>query len=310
MNEVLKLLALDSGLPLDDVARIVRTAPNRYKQYQIPKRSGGHREIAQPAREVKLLQRILIGRILSNLPVHDAARAYRSGMSIRDNAGPHAGSGPILKMDFVDFFPSIRSDDWIAYCEKKGLLSEEDRVITARVFFRRKKNEHVHKLSIGAPSSPALCNILLYEFDEVITAAAAQRGIAYTRYADDLTFSGQRLGMLKDMIQVVERATRQINSPKLKVHPGKTTFITSSRRRVVTGVTLANDGALSVGRERKRRISAAVHRASLGQLPAERLAILAGELAFVNVVEPNFLDRLRQRYSEQTIKSIQRLIKK
>lgn len=308
MSELLRLLALDSGLSVEDVSRIVRTAPSRYKQYEIRKRNGGKREIAQPAREVKMLQRILIARILSDLPVHEAARAYRPGTSIKDNASPHAGSGPILKMDFENFFPSIRAEDWIAYCAKRNLLSEEDRMVTAQVFFRRKKKERIRKLSIGAPSSPALCNILLYEFDRIVTAEATERDIKYTRYADDLTFSGQRIGMLKDMIKVVEKAARQIGSPRLKVHPGKTTFVTARHRRTVTGVTLANDGSLSVGHERKRRISAGVHRASLGQLSAKQMGTLAGELAFVNVVEPQFIDRLRRKYGEQVVKAIQKSV--
>lgn len=300
------MLAFESGLSLDDVTRIVRTAPNRYKQYTIPKRTGGRREIAQPAREVKLLQRILIAKLLADLPVHHTAKAYRPGMSIRDNARLHAGAGPILKMDFQNFFPSIRSEDWIAYCIKNDLLTREDRAITAQVFFRRKKTERIHKLSIGAPSSPSLCNILLFEFDEIVHAEAEKRGIRYTRYADDLTFSGQRIGMLKDMVKVVEKTTRQIASPKLRVHPEKTTFITARNRRLVTGVVLSNDGCLSVGRDRKRAMSAGVHRASLGQLSLEQRRRLAGELAFVNVVEPEFLDRLRQKYGQEILTAIKK----
>jgi RNA-directed DNA polymerase len=83
------------------------------------------REIAQPAREVKMLQRILIDHLLLTLPVHHAARAYRKGLSIRDNAAPHAGSHPILKMDFKDFFPSIRSSDWEKHCNENNILERK-----------------------------------------------------------------------------------------------------------------------------------------------------------------------------------------
>ncbi|WP_254073144.1 reverse transcriptase domain-containing protein, partial [Acidisphaera sp. S103] len=153
------------------------------------------------------------------------------------------------------------------------------------IMFRRIKGEQLLKLSIGAPSSPSLCNILLFEFDKLVDAEARKRGIIYTRYADDLTFSGQRVGMLKDMIKVVQKSTRDIVRPRLTVNSAKTTFITASRRRVVTGVTLANDGALSLGRDRKRLISAQVHHASLGKLSPGDLELLAGQLAFANVVE-------------------------
>jgi len=263
------------------------------------------REIAQPARELKMLQRILIDRVLSELPVHDAARAYRKGLSIRDNAVPHAGSGPILKMDFENFFPSIRSTDWESYCDQNNILDPADRRISSLIFFRRAKHERVLKLSIGAPSSPMLCNILLREFDELVAIGADRRRIVYTRYADDLTFSGQRMGMLKDMVKIVEQSVRTIKQPHLTINKEKTTFITSQRRRVVTGVTLANDGSLSLGHDRKRKISAQVHHASLGKLSAIEMGVLAGQLAFVKVVEPAFLERLRSRYGIKVIELIQ-----
>lgn len=89
----------------------------------------------------------------------------------------------------------------------------------------------------------------------------------------------------------------------------KTTFVTRKYRRVVTGVTLTNDGALSIGRDRKRIISAQVHHASLGKLSGEELAALAGYLGFANVVEPGFLDMLRRKYGADVIKGIQRAAK-
>src|SRR5690349_9067277 len=150
------MLSAETGLVQHDLDRIIKTAPRRYKVFEIPKRNGGMREIAQPARELKLLQRVLVEKLLAQLPIHDAARAYRVGMSIRDNAAPHCGGGPILKMDFRDFFPSIRSTDWEAYCAEHNLLTPEDRKIASAIFFRRRKGERVLRLSIGAPSSPSL----------------------------------------------------------------------------------------------------------------------------------------------------------
>lgn len=308
MSALLSLLSLNSGLPPNDLERIVRSAPRRYKVFRIPKRAGGYREIAQPAREVKLLQRILLDTHLANLPVHDAAKAYRKGHSLPENATPHAGTTPILKLDFKDFFPSIRSSDWIAYCERTNLFEPPDRELSALILFRRAKSEHLLKLSIGAPSSPLISNVLLFEFDTAIAAEAERRGIVYTRYADDLTFSGQRIGMLKDMIKVTDRVVRALPFPKLTINQDKTTFVTTATRRVVTGITLANDGTTGLGRNRKRLVSAQVHRASKGLLQPEELQSLCGYLAFVNVVEPAFIVWLREKYGNATIDSIQRAI--
>ena len=294
MSRLFTLLSEETGLSSLDLLTIIRTAPGRYKVYTIPKRNGGDREIAQPAREVKILQRVLLLRLLADLPVHEAAIAYRLGRSIRDNADPHKGKGPILKMDFADFFPSIRSEDWERYCERSGILDKSDIDLSSLIFFRRAKGERLLKLSIGAPSSPALSNVLMFDFDTLVADEARRRRIVYTRYADDLTFSGQMIGMLRDMIKVVESTSRKAQLSHLSIHPEKTTFVTAKHRRVVTGIVLTNDGALSMARGRKRTISAQVHHASLGELAGDQLIELAGYLGFANAVEPSFLDRLRK----------------
>jgi RNA-directed DNA polymerase len=119
-----------------------------------------------------------------------------------------------------------------------------------------------------------------------------------------MTFSGQRIGMLKDMVQVVSLTARQLQRPKLTVNQEKTTFVTSKVRRVVTGVTLANDGKLSLGRDRKRLLSAQVHYAINGKLDAVQLLKLSGYLAFANVAEPSFLERLYKKYGYDQIQKI------
>jgi hypothetical protein len=93
MSEIVRLLSVETGLPDSTVRRIMTSAPVRYKEYLIAKRSGGTRQIAQPAREVKLLQRAFVSTFLSSLPIHQCATAYRAGLSIRDNAAPHIGHG-------------------------------------------------------------------------------------------------------------------------------------------------------------------------------------------------------------------------
>lgn len=308
MSELLNLLIAESGMDIDDLKRVIKTAPKRYKVFEIDKRSGGKREIAQPARELKRLQRILIEHILAPLPVHPAATAYRKGLSILDNAKPHSGSGPILKMDFKDFFPSIRSEDWLLYCAENHILSVEDRKISAQLLFRQAKFEHLLKLSIGAPSSPMLSNILMAGFDQAITTEAERRKIIYTRYADDLTFSGQRAGMLKDMIKEVVRAVRRMDRPKLRINAEKTTFVTAATKRAVTGIVLANDGSVGIGRDRKRLLSSRVHHAIIDKVERNDLQKLAGELAYVNVVEPEFIAWLQRKYGREQIELIKRVM--
>lgn len=306
MIDILSSLSSATGLTMDDLVRIVNTAPRRYKTFEIPKRNGEMREISQPARELKFIQRVLMEAVLQDLPVHGAAKAYRRGVSIKDNAIAHSGTGPILKMDFRDFFPSIKGTDWFDYCRRNNVLDEKNAIISCNLFFRRARGEKLLKLSIGAPSSPMISNILLYEFDSIVSEEAKRRRINYTRYADDLTFSGQRIGMLKDMLQVVAAATRQIKRPRLRVNDAKTTFITGASRRMVTGIVLSNDGSIGLGHDRKRLLSAKVHHVLTGKLVGDEVAKLAGELSFANMAEPGFLDKLRAKYGTEIIDRIKK----
>jgi RNA-directed DNA polymerase len=305
MNAVLSKLSERSGLPVHLLFKIVKTAPDRYKTFEIPKRTGGVRLISQPAREVKRLQRIAAELFLSGLPIHHAATAYRTGKSIRDNALPHALNGPILKMDFQDFFPSIKLRDWLRYCNDTNAFQQEEAEILGRLFFRRVPGERLHQLAIGAPSSPLLSNILLYNFDSTIDSLIEADSVSYTRYADDLTFSAERTGYLTGVRKYVKIALNEIQYPRLSINQEKTVYATRRFRRSITGLVLSNEGKVTIGRDRKRVLRAAVHRASLGQLNEVQCMQLCGMLAYVNAVEPTFLNTLIRVYGVALIRRIQ-----
>ena len=154
-------------VPESVVRDIVATAPYRYKVYKVPKKFGdGYRTIAQPAKEVKALQRFLVLNVLSKLSVHGAATAYRKGQGIRRNAEHHVRSRYMLKMDFINFFPSLRHHDILRHLDRhmSNSLSEEDLVVICRIGFWRPRGENELRLSIGAPSSPTISNALMLDF--------------------------------------------------------------------------------------------------------------------------------------------------
>lgn len=306
MASLLRTMAIETGLSEVVVQRIMQSAPHRYKQYKIDKRNGGKRQISQPATEVKLLQRVFVDLYLSKLPVHPAAMAYLPNKSILDNAKAHAQAGSILKMDFRDFFPSIRKASWMSYCAEFSILENHtERDLAASLLFQRPNGSGAMQLAIGAPSSPTLSNILMFRFDEIISSEVSQDKVVYTRYADDLTFSAERSWNLVDVEKTVKRALREIPYPRLQLHPDKTTHITKKFSRNVTGLVLANDGRVTIGKGRKRAIHAATHSASLGRLDARQMQKLAGMLAFVHSVEPAFISVLERRYGFETIMRLQ-----
>lgn len=305
MSELVPRLTRATGLTDRDVRAIISNAPSRYKTYEIAKRNGGTRTISQPAREVKALQRVIMAEILSTLPVHPSASAYRPGMSIADNAGAHRGDGPILKFDFANFFPSILARDWQLYCEKMSLFADaEDVELSTRILFQRRKRSTVFRLAIGAPSSPSLSNVLMNEFDTEIARLVGAEHVTYTRYADDLTFSARRVGFLREVEKTLRRVIRNLSSPSLQINEEKTVLATRKYKRVVTGLVLTNDGKVSVGHERKRNIRAALHWAQHGKLDQAQLMHLSGLLAFVKDVEPLFFERMCDRYGMDLIRQI------
>jgi RNA-directed DNA polymerase len=307
VSELLNALIEGTGLSEAYVRRIISRAPISYKEYTIPKRDGTRRWIAQPAREVKALQYVLLERFLKDLPVHPAATAYRPGRSIRNNVEPHADNGPIFKFDFENFFPSILAADWHFYCEQRGLFNElDDRAMAANILFHRSKRSSILRLAIGAPSSPHLSNLLMYQFDARIVEIVQRDFVTYTRYADDLTFSAKRTGYLVGVERALKRVIQEIRSPKLRLNQAKTVLATKKYHRQVTGLVISNDGKVSLGRDRKRLIRAALHRESQNKLPQDARVRLSGLLAFVHAVEPEFLDRLVAKYGHAVIDRLKR----
>jgi len=293
------------GLTLVELYAIVVTAPKRYKSYEIPKRSGGFRTISQPSRELKSIQYFLINDVLSKLPVHPSAMAYREGSSIAKNALRHVSSRVILKLDFENFFGSIRVADWRRYA--LGRLphwSEMDFGFSAQVMFWGCGGRSPICLSIGAPVSPILSNAIRDDFDVQMSRFAAEADLVYTRYADDLTISSNDFLDANAIIKQVQAALARSDAPRLSLNEAKTYLASKARSRRVTGLVLSNEGAVSLGRDRKRLISAMVHRAGLGQLSAKELMTLHGLLAFAHDVEPDFVVRLERKYGGEAIAAL------
>lgn len=308
--DVEHFLATELGLGDRSAAQLIRSAPERYKVYHIKKRnSDDTREIAHPASELKIVQRALVDKWLCNLPIHPAAMAYVKGTSIRLNAATHAENGPIKKFDFENFFPSLTEQTWISYCLRTHFCDRNQAVLLGRLLFRRPRGGQILRLSIGAPSSPIVSNILMYEFDRLISERVSAEFVTYTRYADDLTFSAKRTGYLNSVEPILRRTLNQLSSPKLKLNESKTVTATRKYRRQVTGLILTNDKRVSLGREKKRLLRAAIHRFSKDELTIDETVTLAGQMAFAADVEPEFYTRMQLKYGSETLSALKLSVK-
>ncbi len=286
---------------------LIATAPSRYKVHYIEKRGGkGRREIAQPTKEIKFLQRMLVKHELATLPIHDAAVAYRAGLSIADHAQPHAMGRYLLKLDFKNFFPSIKWPSLGRLLTRDTQYTEVDLWILGNLLCRKAKSTGAHQLSIGAPSSPHVSNYFLHEFDSKLTDFCSRRGVRYTRYADDLALSTKTPGALDVVEQEVRRLLEELAYLGLQLNEEKSINVSKKSRRTLVGLTLSNDGHASIGREAKRQLRVCIHRAALGTLCPEDLANLQGRLAFTYAIDPEFVDQLLARYGFASISDIGR----
>lgn len=280
------------------------SAPYKYKVYTIPKRNSGHRVIAHPSRELKLYQRAVLLVLDEYLTAHRASFAYLLGKSIKDNALQHVNNKYLLKMDFSDFFNSIVPDMFLTALQHKGvtLSDAETRLLTNLLFWNKTKSiDEKLVLSVGAPSSPSISNLIMYDFDLFVFNYCLDRSIVYTRYADDLTFSTNKKDVLFDIPRVVKGALGSFFKHRIMVNERKTVFSSKAHNRHVTGVTITNENTLSIGRERKRMISSMLHKFKIGKLDEAEFDYLKGILAFALFIEPNFLNRLEVKYGRELL---------
>lgn len=281
-----------------DLLSFAATAPYRYKKYYIDKRNGtGQRLIAHPSKELKFIQRLVIDFIGEKIFVHEASFAYKSGVGIKDNALVHVKSKYLLKMDFEDFFNSITPVLLFRVLKRQGVnFNAVERKFLDNILFFRKLRGGALRLSVGAPSSPIISNVVMYYFDTLIEEYCKENKINYSRYADDITFSTNIKGILFLVPAIVAEALNEETYGKVSVNNKKTVFSSKAHNRHVTGVTLSNDGILSIGRDRKRLISSMVHRYSNNLLSEEDIAKLIGVLSFSHNIEPEFVTRLNKKY--------------
>jgi retron-type reverse transcriptase len=183
-------------------------------------------------------------------------------------------------------------------------LEETDFERLMKILFWRPKGRPELQLSIGAPSSPHLSNAMMFDFDAEMSKFCQERNVKYTRYADDMTFSMDEKQLRGQVLQRVLDVLKELPFPKLEVNTKKTVFGSKAHRRMVTGLILSNDGSVSLGRERKRRIRAQLNYLIHGRLTEKDRAAVRGMLAFARDIEPGFFRRMVQKYGPELINKL------
>lgn len=234
------------GVELSELQKMIANPRRFYREFSIPKKRGGRRPVSAPYPSLLLCQTWIYENILKAISVHFCCHAYIEKKSIISNATPHLGKTAILKMDMEEFFPSIPINWVINLFSNLGYAHNVSYYLASLCCLNG-------VLPQGASTSPALSNILLKHLDSRLYKLSKKYKLAYTRYADDLTFSGDYIPhKLIDVISDV------ITDTGLSVNKQKTSLIIGNKKKIVTGISVQGNN-LTLPRSSKRQIKQEIH---------------------------------------------------
>ncbi len=238
-----------------------------YHYKVLAKRSGDVRLIEAPQRRLKELQQRILADILEKIPVHPAVHGFRKGRSIKTFVAPHVRRRIVLRMDVREFSPSFHGSRVQAFFRTAGYpesvadmlggicTNAVPRCIWNQSYFDF-GSAQLHEAGMlygrshlpqGAPTSPALANLCAYRIDCRLSGLAASAGAEYTRYADDLAFSGNE-AFSNYALRFSEHVAAVLLEEGFRVHHRKTRIMRSGRRQYLAGLVV-NEKANIVRRD-------------------------------------------------------------
>jgi hypothetical protein len=289
----------------------------------VPKRSGGARLLEAPKARLKAIQRRVLHEILDLIPPHDAAHGFRAGRSAVTHAAAHVGQRVVLRLDLEDFFPTVPYGRIVGVFQAAGYSDDVARLLAGlstchapsglampmspmasaaevAASFRARQLYRARHLPQGAPTSPALANLCVYGMDVRLSGAARAAEATYTRYADDLVFSGDD-AFLRRAPRFLAFAAAIVSECGFHVNHRKTRRMPRGVRQEVTGLVV--NERVTIARDAYDRLKATLHnyaaRGPHGQNldgHANPRAHLAGAVAWVEHVQPERGAKLRRLF--------------
>jgi RNA-directed DNA polymerase len=259
-----------------NVLYLFHTIEKQYVSFEIPKKSGGQRQILAPKRQMKYLQRNIADLLALFYQPNLFCHGFVKGRSIVSNAEFHTNKNYVLNVDIENFFPSI------GYNKINNALNSSPFHFSekiAKIILRIATYEG--SLPQGSPISPILSNICCNQLDIDLSEFARKYKLSYSRYADDISFSGYRMIFDKIFFKELNSIIRKKN--KLKLNKSKTRIQSKNKRQEVTGVVV-ND-KLNINREYVRNLRSLIHHMKLGKAPKNAQSVIIGKLEFLKMIK-------------------------
>jgi hypothetical protein len=234
------------GISKYNLFKIINRPTDFYHTYNIPKRSGGLREISAPRPIILNCQRWIYENILINQELHSSCKGFRKEISITHNASQHLGKKFLLKLDLKDFFPSITFNRVFSVFRKLGYTHKMSYFLASICTLEG-------HLPQGAATSPILSNIIAKRLDNRLNRLAQKFELTYTRYADDLSFSGNKLP-----IKIISYIKQIIEDEGFTVNEKRLNCCLKTKRKIITGISISS-GRATIPRKNKREVRKAVY---------------------------------------------------
>lgn len=223
---------------------------HRYRQFEIPKKSGGKRQISAPGSQSYKHMLRYVSLILQSIyepSVH--TMGFVPGKSIVDNAKAHMGMNYVFNIDLKDFFPSINFFRIAARLRvrpfnfTREVANHIAGLCTMRIEAEdstQEEKKYLYVLPQGSPASPVITNLMCEKLDFLLSGLAKRFGLIYTRYADDITFSSLH-NVYQDGSDFRKELERIITGQGFTMNPKKTRLNVVGFRQEVTGLTVSKD---------------------------------------------------------------------
>lgn len=302
----------------NDLMNIISNIETEYSNFKIRKKRTGYREIMSPSENLKYIQRWINSNILKKVKLEKCCKGFVQGSSIKNNAEIHENKDAILKFDLLRFFDTINEKRVYGVFKSlgyaKNLAVDLAKITTVQSSFLYWKSalEDINELKgiigrldtilpQGAPTSPYLANIIATQMDKRLSALSNNLGVVYSRYADDIVFSGEldKLPSINTVEKIIKQEGFLVNRSKTKVQK-------KGNRQIVTGLTVTN--GVHVPKKYKKDIWYHLHYCNLVG-PKEHLAKnkiyksnfkdwLFGRICFVYSIEPEVGKKMMDAFNE------------
>ena len=256
-----------------------------YKEFEIPKKSGGTRRITAPTGKLKDVQKCISVLVAPYYQVPDCVHGFAEGKSVASNASMHTAKNYVLNIDLKDFFPTITYTRVVKSLKELGFNDEVSDIIArlCTIPMWDEQNQMLrNSLPQGSPASPLLSNIVCISLDRRLSGLAKRFRLTYSRYADDITFSSDHSVYAKDS-EFLKELENIVESSGFKINEKKTRLQKKGSRQDVTGLIVGEK--INTYRQFTKNLRAAVFHAETNGCTPREFNNIMGRISYMAMVK-------------------------